>query len=186
MGRQLQTVRTMWCSHPDAILGKENCTAEVKRSDARATPSGCGLDMEAFRAILERRLQLIVRTRPLVFRSYLSAQISNWDEISVIGKLTKRYTTWPSGRPRETFGRTSKTVRTHFRLSRRFLLTSQCFYHNSLLEYRIETKLVSLESLEKILQFICPENVRTVGHQDGKRALSRRPPDMLCFWSISL
>jgi hypothetical protein len=46
MGRQLQTVRTMWCS----------------RLDARATSSRCGLDMEAFSAILERRLQLIVRT----------------------------------------------------------------------------------------------------------------------------
>jgi hypothetical protein len=29
MGRQLQTVWTMWCSRPDAILGKESHTAEV-------------------------------------------------------------------------------------------------------------------------------------------------------------
>jgi len=30
--------------------------------DARATPSGCGFVMEAFSAILERQLQLTVRT----------------------------------------------------------------------------------------------------------------------------
>jgi hypothetical protein len=35
---------------------------KCNRPDARATPSGCGLVMEAFSAILERRLQLTVRT----------------------------------------------------------------------------------------------------------------------------
>jgi hypothetical protein len=43
-------------------------------------------------------------------------------------------------------GRKGNTIRTLFRFLGRFLHTSQCFYHNSLLEYRIETKLVSLES----------------------------------------
>jgi hypothetical protein len=36
--------------------------SKCNRSDARETPSGCGLVMEAFSAILERRLQLIVWT----------------------------------------------------------------------------------------------------------------------------
>jgi len=35
---------------------------KCNRPDTRATPSGCGLVMEAFSAILERRLQLTVRT----------------------------------------------------------------------------------------------------------------------------
>jgi hypothetical protein len=35
---------------------------KCNRPDARATPSGCGLVMEAFSAILKRRLQLTVRT----------------------------------------------------------------------------------------------------------------------------
>jgi hypothetical protein len=35
---------------------------KCNRPDARATPSGCGLVMEAFSATLERRLQLTVRT----------------------------------------------------------------------------------------------------------------------------
>jgi len=35
---------------------------KCNRPDARATPSGCGLVMEAFSAILERPLQLTVRT----------------------------------------------------------------------------------------------------------------------------
>jgi hypothetical protein len=26
MGRELQTVRTMWCSRPDAILGRKSCS----------------------------------------------------------------------------------------------------------------------------------------------------------------
>jgi hypothetical protein len=47
MGRQLQTVRTMWCSRPDAILGKASRTAEVQPSGRSIKPSG----------------------RPLVFRS---------------------------------------------------------------------------------------------------------------------
>jgi hypothetical protein len=32
MGRQLQTVRTMWCSRPEAILGKASRAAEVQQS----------------------------------------------------------------------------------------------------------------------------------------------------------
>jgi hypothetical protein len=59
--------------------------------------------------------------------------------------------------------------------------TSQCFYHNSLLEYWIETKLVSLERLEKLLQLICPDNVQTAHRRDGKRVASGQPPDMHCF-----
>jgi hypothetical protein len=54
MGRQLQTIRTMWCSRPDAILGKTSCAADVQ-------PSGRGHVMKAFNDILERRLQLTVR-----------------------------------------------------------------------------------------------------------------------------
>jgi hypothetical protein len=44
-----------------------------------------------------------------------------------------------------TFGRKGNTVRTLFRFPGSFLHTSQCFYHSSLLEYWIETKLVPLE-----------------------------------------
>jgi hypothetical protein len=43
-------------------------------------------------------------------------------------------------------GRKGNTVLMVFRFLGRFLHTSQCFYHNSLLKYRIETKLVSLKS----------------------------------------
>jgi hypothetical protein len=32
MGRQLQIVRTMWCSRPDALLGKASRAAEVQPS----------------------------------------------------------------------------------------------------------------------------------------------------------
>jgi hypothetical protein len=64
-------------------------------TDARATPSGCGLVMEAFSAILERRLQLTVRTLGQAVRTpsgilvITFTQISDWDEISFIGKLRK-------------------------------------------------------------------------------------------------
>jgi hypothetical protein len=68
MGRQLQTVRTMWCSRPDAIIGKASRTAEVQ-------PSGRGLDMEAFSAILERQLQLIVQTLGQAVRTPSSISI---------------------------------------------------------------------------------------------------------------
>jgi hypothetical protein len=68
MGRQLQIVRTMWCSRPDAIHGKASRTTEVQ-------PSGRGLDMEAFSAILERRLQLIVWTLGQAVRTPSSISI---------------------------------------------------------------------------------------------------------------
>jgi hypothetical protein len=42
---------------------------KYNRPDARATPSGHGLVMEAFSAILERRLQLTVRTCGQAFRT---------------------------------------------------------------------------------------------------------------------
>jgi hypothetical protein len=41
---------------------------KCNRSDARATPSGHGIFMEAFNATLERRLQLTVRTLGQAFR----------------------------------------------------------------------------------------------------------------------
>jgi hypothetical protein len=56
-----------WSGRSSFIYG--NCVHQFNRPDvslqgpdARATPSGRGLGMEAFRAILERRLQLTVRT----------------------------------------------------------------------------------------------------------------------------
>jgi hypothetical protein len=55
MGRHLQTVRMLF-------LVRQVVNQKCKRLDARATPSGRGLDMEYFSAIFERRLQLIVRT----------------------------------------------------------------------------------------------------------------------------
>jgi len=54
-GQRGNTVRTMWCSRLDAILGKASRVAEVQ-------PSRRGLVMEAFSSILEGRLQLTVRT----------------------------------------------------------------------------------------------------------------------------
>jgi hypothetical protein len=42
------------------FLVRQVVQQKCNRPDARATPSGRGLDMESFRAILERRLQLIV------------------------------------------------------------------------------------------------------------------------------
>jgi len=55
--------------------------------------------MEAFSAILERRLQLTVRTLGQAVRTpfgildiigfLLFTQILDWDEIGVVGKLTK-------------------------------------------------------------------------------------------------
>jgi hypothetical protein len=54
-------------------------------------------------------------------------------------------------------GRKGNTIPTLFRFPGGFLHMSQCFYHNSLLEYRIETKLVSLESLEKMIQLEHPD-----------------------------
>jgi hypothetical protein len=86
-GKTIATARTMYCSCPDAILDKASRAEDVQpsgrqtpqsrrsgpyydnyvqqkcnRPNARAIPSGCGLVMEAFNAILERRFQLTVRT----------------------------------------------------------------------------------------------------------------------------
>jgi hypothetical protein len=48
---------------------------KCNRPDAKATPSGRSLDMEAFSAILERRLQLIVRTLGQAVRTPSSISI---------------------------------------------------------------------------------------------------------------
>jgi hypothetical protein len=58
-------------NHPDVTLQGPDASKpyydnyvqpKCNRPDARATPSGCGLVMGAFSTILERRLQLTVRT----------------------------------------------------------------------------------------------------------------------------
>jgi hypothetical protein len=67
---------------------------KCNRLDARATPSGRGLVMEAFSATLERRLQLTIQTLGQAVRTpsgildITFTQILDWDEIGVVGKLT--------------------------------------------------------------------------------------------------
>jgi hypothetical protein len=57
---------------------------KCNRSDARATPSGRGLVMEAFRAILERQFQLTVRTLGQAVRTPTSILIITfWSNIGL-------------------------------------------------------------------------------------------------------
>jgi len=68
---------------------------KCNRLDARATPSGHGLVIEAFSASLERQLQLNVRMlgqavrTPSAILDIHFTQISDWDKIGVVRKLTK-------------------------------------------------------------------------------------------------
>jgi hypothetical protein len=137
--RSQATVRTMWCSRPDAHqLATSVWTMRTFRPDAhqcletlncsRLHPSGRnGKSFGHFKS--SRRIQCSsasVRTTWQYHPDAIQCSSRNWISCPDTDRETA-------------------TVRTHFRLPGRFLHTSQCFNYDSLLEYRIEKKLVSLE-----------------------------------------
>jgi hypothetical protein len=64
---------------------------KCNRPDAMATPSGCGLVTEVFSAILERRLQLTVRTLGQAIRTPSNILVINFYSNIGLGRNWRRW-----------------------------------------------------------------------------------------------